>query len=656
VVPGAVLLSGSALSASISLASVSTLSAALRVALEAAAPGATSAGAQVAVTSVSDGPTVLFGVAGAAAVGGSRRLATASWLVGFVVLLPSSSSQAAIASAVKALLAPGSAGAYTFGAQLVMELAASSDPTLRAVSSSAVQQAIAPSPGAPGGSSSSSGDSGIVGAAAGAGTLLLVGCAVFAAWRHKRRRAALEEFVKAHPHPPAETEAAAPPAVVIDGDVQAAHIQSPRSPSSPKRAGAGDAPSSPPRAGAGAASAASPQSSASASSLRGGRSGGGGGNNDGDTVTVIEDGGAGEDGPGPGAGLGYALRAGADHLAPLLPGQVDGLASAVVGGVAAALDAAAPALPMLGIALSLRSALLRQLGTMHDAGLEQAALRRRLARLQSLVERAGADAGFVTAHAAIFEGLVSTLRVVAKAVERMLSRGRLGRFVAARGDLGRLAAIDKALSLHVSELAAALQVETLHAVRSVHELGLDGPGAGLRSPLSANDLRAVGEAAAEAAAAAVAASAATSLRELAAAAPLPPFSMQCESGAAHAAHAAIAELRRTCAVCAAPQRVHGAVGRLPDRRPANMLAHTRASMSPTRIVRPPAPLTILPAHHVGPPPSHPTLPAPILPQSSCPTSSLTRRWPSSCPRRRAAPSASSSSASGARTTRPWRSS
>jgi hypothetical protein len=543
VLAGAVQLAGSALN--ISLSSVGALTSALFAALQMAVPASASAGVEVDVTRVSDAATgtVLYGVAGAAAggtigtsVGGARRQrrllgSSSAWAVSFVALVPISLSQAAVAGAVFTTLTPGSAESYSFVASLLRLLAASSDASLQSVNGATVQAAASPaasstpsavSADSAGGTGGNFGISNaIAGATAGVAVLLLVGLLVR---RHLLRKAALVNYEAAHPHlslpaPDPESSGAvesplvikvpmaepAPDSVSTEGGTTPAEALEPSPRHFSPRAG-------PPSLQVGLARA-HPGSSGATERAE-------------DVVEIIsaQNGGAGEDGAASIAGsAANALRNDAGGPASLLPGQIDeGLLGSVAAGVASALDAVAPTMPALGIALTLVAGLLRQLTAMDDAGREHGVLRRRLERLRSLVERAGQDEAFVASHASIFEGLVDTLRVASRALAKMSSRGRLGRFVSARGDLERLSAIDTALSLHVNELAAAMQVETLHAVRSLHELGLGSPGSpgGPRSPLSPDDIQAVSMAAATAALAGL------PPRERKAPPPLPPFSMQ----------------------------------------------------------------------------------------------------------------------------------
>ena len=159
---------------------------------------------------------------------------------------------------------------------------------------------------------------------------------------------------------------------------------------------------------------------------------------------------------------------GADHEAERDSGDDGEGSAAALGGAASALEALAPIAPLAGAALVAIAALLRQVQSMIASAREAGALAARLERLRSLTRRAGEDAAFVEEHAAIFSGLVATLKRAERALVQVNERSRLASFVMSASDLQRVAAIDRALTMHVAELAAALQAETLTAVRGLH--------------------------------------------------------------------------------------------------------------------------------------------------------------------------------------------
>lgn len=205
--------------------------------------------------------------------------------------------------------------------------------------------------------------------------------------------------------------------------------------------------------------------------------------------------------------------------------------SSAAGGIAGALSAAAPSIPLIGLAMSALSALLAQLQNMGIAAVAASALAARLVRLRTLIQRAaslgegeggegGGDEGgpgsaFSNEHPGIFQSLVETLRRADRALRAIAERSRLGAFIGSSGDTDLLAAIDRAISLHVAELSAALAAETMASVRSLHQT--------IRSTQSATKLPQVPQQ--QLLAAAPPLPAATEEPTQAPAAALPPFSV-----------------------------------------------------------------------------------------------------------------------------------
>ena len=545
VIPGSVKVSGSALGLNVSVTSVLDVTAAIQSALETSistsAPGAVF---QVEVTSITDAGSgnVLFGVSNGRRL---RRLASTTWAVAFSVLVPPGPQQGAIVGAATSALTPGSAGGVMFEGSLLVALASraasSGDTALLGISvASVVVPSAAASAAAGGAGAGSAGGSGSTTTIAVAVVLVLGGgCLAYFFRLRYLRQEMLAKFKREHPHPPQHPHPHVRPDAPQHPHSPETHHQPaplreelPASPvpvaaaSPPREAEArreppvpAPAPAAPSPAPTPALSTPPPRSffgawsSSSATTLTavteragenaddllfgGAGSGGGGG-----------DGGGGNEGGG--LNLSSLEEQVANSITDLLPGQLNGL----VAGAASALDALAPAVPLVGLALSALSAMLKQLGTMADASKEVTLLRRRLERLRSLTQRCADDAAFVAEHAAIFEGMASTLRLSTQALRRMQARGRLGRFISAGADVERLGAIDRALTLHVAELTAALQVETLHAMRT-----LSSPGGA--TGMSAADLSALAR---EAAAEALAASPRTPA-PAAPLPPLPPFSM-----------------------------------------------------------------------------------------------------------------------------------
>ena len=190
----------------------------------------------------------------------------------------------------------------------------------------------------------------------------------------------------------------------------------------------------------------------------------------------------------------------------LLPGEIPSFLSdaraAVSGVLVSALNAVAPTLPLAGIAVSAVSAVLRQVEAMRTTSESSRLLAARLVRLRSLVQRAGDDDAFVEAHAALFEGLVATLQRAERALVRINERSRLSSFVMSSSDLERLVVVSGAVTLHLTELTAALQTETLSAVRSLHAaasaqyISAEGISAAVGAVVAGGSLRAVHAAAA----------------------------------------------------------------------------------------------------------------------------------------------------------------
>jgi hypothetical protein len=94
----------------------------------------------------------------------------------------------------------------------------------------------------------------------------------------------------------------------------------------------------------------------------------------------------------------------------------------------------------------------------------------RLQRLQAIVEEAGRDAGAVSRHEAVFLALVATLHDADSRLAVFAGRSRVSGVLHAQSDAAELSAIQRALSVHVAELTAALQAETLVSVRAIHDV------------------------------------------------------------------------------------------------------------------------------------------------------------------------------------------
>jgi hypothetical protein len=155
-----------------------------------------------------------------------------------------------------------------------------------------------------------------------------------------------------------------------------------------------------------------------------------------------------------------------------LPGEVNNFLETARAETASTLlsmlNVVGPAVPLIGIAVSTIAAVLQQVEAMRTTSEATLRLAARLQRLSSLVQRAGNDTSFAEKHTAIFEGLVATLRRAELVLVQVNKRSRLASFAMSSSDLSRLTTIDQAITLHVSELIAALQAETLTALRSLH--------------------------------------------------------------------------------------------------------------------------------------------------------------------------------------------
>jgi hypothetical protein len=146
-------------------------------------------------------------------------------------------------------------------------------------------------------------------------------------------------------------------------------------------------------------------------------------------------------------------------------------AASVLGvGLATALESAAPAIPFVGAALGLLASILRLAQRMAANNEEALQLVERIGRLTGLVTEAGRDTGFVSRHSAIFDSLMGTLAEAEVVLAGMSDQSSLAALTRARGDAAKIATINRALSQHVAEFSAALQAETLSAVRAIHDV------------------------------------------------------------------------------------------------------------------------------------------------------------------------------------------
>jgi len=145
------------------------------------------------------------------------------------------------------------------------------------------------------------------------------------------------------------------------------------------------------------------------------------------------------------------------------------VAAVVVEHFASALEAVAPSLPVIGVALSALASLVRLVQRMQHNTVEGGRLIDRVVRLQGLIERVSRDEGFVLRHEAIFEGMVRSLQSAEKTLTDLEARWGIMKLVNARFDIAQLALVDRTISTHLAELTAAMQAETLDSVKELHE-------------------------------------------------------------------------------------------------------------------------------------------------------------------------------------------
>lgn len=173
--------------------------------------------------------------------------------------------------------------------------------------------------------------------------------------------------------------------------------------------------------------------------------------------------------PGSGALDQLAVPAAAAAAAAAVARPLADAAASAVAGAAELLEAAAPAVPLIGVALGALAVVARQLQHMRSNNVVAAAVAERVTRLEGLVTQAAKDDSFAVQYAAVLQSLIHTLEGAQRTLEEMSQRGSVAAFVSARGDAVVLTTLQTALSNHVTELSAALQLETLSAVREIHE-------------------------------------------------------------------------------------------------------------------------------------------------------------------------------------------
>ncbi len=144
-------------------------------------------------------------------------------------------------------------------------------------------------------------------------------------------------------------------------------------------------------------------------------------------------------------------------------------AGAAVEGVASLMEAAAPTVPLIGVALAALARVYREVQRVKANAAECKGLTDRIARLQSVLKQVGDDPAFVARHGAIFQSLVETLESAEAKVTEIAERSSASAFMNSKSDAAQVSAIDGAIRQHIAEVSAALQAETLTAVRVIHE-------------------------------------------------------------------------------------------------------------------------------------------------------------------------------------------
>ena len=147
--------------------------------------------------------------------------------------------------------------------------------------------------------------------------------------------------------------------------------------------------------------------------------------------------------------------------------QQPSIAMNVLSSTVAVLTAVAPSVPLVGSAISLLAAALRQLQVLGLACIEAQRLHARLTRLSSIVAEAGSDACFVERHEPIFRALISTLEAANACLARHAASSHLSSFLFSYGFATELGVHDRDLTQRLQEFATALQSETLMAVRNL---------------------------------------------------------------------------------------------------------------------------------------------------------------------------------------------
>jgi ELWxxDGT repeat protein len=130
---------------------------------------------------------------------------------------------------------------------------------------------------------------------------------------------------------------------------------------------------------------------------------------------------------------------------------------------------ASVSIPLVGLALKGLSMVCNQVEAFSRSNLEAEKLLGRLTRLQTVVQKAATDIDFCNEHSGIFDYMVKTLNKAADKLEVISKRSKLGKFVFAQSDLDIMERVDRAIMMHLTELQAAMQAQTLNMVKALHD-------------------------------------------------------------------------------------------------------------------------------------------------------------------------------------------
>jgi ELWxxDGT repeat protein len=163
------------------------------------------------------------------------------------------------------------------------------------------------------------------------------------------------------------------------------------------------------------------------------------------------------------------------NLQGLLNGTSEGeggVMSSLLTSAGSALESLAVAsvsIPLVGLALKGLSMLCNQVEAFSQSNLEAEKLLGRLTRLQTVVQKASLDVDFCNEHSGIFDYMVKTLNKAADKLEIISKRSKLGKFVFAQSDIEIMERVDRAIMMHLTELQAAMQSQTMNMVKALHD-------------------------------------------------------------------------------------------------------------------------------------------------------------------------------------------